>query len=268
MTESVVKTIVITGASGGVGRALFETYAQENVALCLVANAGADELRQDLARRQDAPALAAAQVFQSDLAAPDAAEALGSELLQTLRRDQRRETPRVDAFVAAAGIDLMTPESKARAFPERLQRAWQIDVASTVALARTLGAAMRAFRRAEPDAKDYDPGIVLFSWDGVERGMKGDTAQIYAACKGAVAAFGRSLAHDLAPDVRVNTVAPGWIKTTWGKTVATEKNDPYAAQSLLNRWGRPEEVARVVRFLTSNDAAYVNGQTIEINGGA
>ena len=161
----------------------------------------------------------------------------------------------------------MTPESKALDFDARLERAWRVDVAATTTLARAFGAAMRAYRREEDAAQDCDPSVVLFSWDGVARGMKGDSAQIYSACKGAVAAFARSLAHSLAPDVRVNTVAPGWIMTTWAENTPQETIARHAAESLLNRWGRPEEVASVVRFLLSNDAADVNGQTLEINGG-
>lgn len=267
MIGSDAKTIVITGASGGIGRALLETYAEEKVALYLAANSGADALRRDLARRQDAPSLASARVFQADFAQPNAAAALFDEIYKTLRRDQRRETPRIDALVCAAGIDLMTPESKSLDFDSRLERAWRIDVAATTSLARAFGAAMRAYRREEDAAQDCAPSVVLFSWDGVARGMKGDSAQIYSACKGAVAAFARSLAHSLVPDVRVNTVAPGWIMTTWAEKAPQETIARHAAESLLNRWGRPEEVASVARFLLSNDAAYVNGQTLEINGG-
>lgn len=116
MSEIDRKTVVITGASGGIGRAILETYAKENVALYLTANSGAAALRRDLARSQDAPSLAAARVFQTDLAQPNAASALFDEIYETLRRDQRCETPRIDALVCAAGIDLMTPESKALDF--------------------------------------------------------------------------------------------------------------------------------------------------------
>ena len=267
MSESERKTVVITGASGGIGRAILETYAKENVALYLTANSGAAALRRELSQRQDAPSLAAARLFQADFGRPGAASALFDEISLTLRRDQRRETPRIDALVCAAGIDLMTPESKALDFDARLERAWRVDVAAVTTLARAFGAAMRDHRREEDAPQDYDPSVVLFSWDGVARGMKGDSAQIYSACKGAVAAFARSLARSLAPDVRVNTVAPGWIMTTWAEKAPKETIARHAAESLLNRWGRPQEVAGVVRFLTSRDAAYVNGQTLEVNGG-
>ena len=267
MTVASRKTIVLTGASGGIGRALLDALRRDDVALYLVANDGADALREELAGAKDYPSLAQATVLRADLARPGAAATLSATLLDALRRDQNRETPRVDALVYAAGIDLMTPKSKALDFDARLERAWQVDMASAATLARDIGDAMRAFRASHAAPQDYDPSILFFSWDGVERGMKGDTAQIYCACKGAVAAFARALAHSLAPYVRVNAIAPGWIRTTWGKSASHETTEVAAAQSLLERWGSPDEVARVVRFLLSKDAAFVNAQTIAVNGG-
>ncbi|MBQ2789375.1 MAG: SDR family oxidoreductase, partial [Thermoguttaceae bacterium] len=111
------------------------------------------------------------------------------------------------------------------------------------------------------------PALVLFGWDGVERGMEGETAQLYAVCKGAVVSFGRSLAQELAPEVRVNVVSPGWIRTTWGAVASEAAAKRVAAESLSGRWGTAEEVAAVVRFLTSDAAAYVNGQNVPVNGG-
>jgi 3-oxoacyl-[acyl-carrier protein] reductase len=256
----------MTGASGGVGRAILDTLRGDDVALYLVANNGADALRRNLADSQS-PTLRDAKVLRADLSQIGAAQTLADALLQTLREDQKRTNPRVDALVCAAGIDLMTPQSKELTFDARLARAWQIDLASVATLARAFGDVMRAFRQTGDAQEDYDPSMIFFSWDGVEHGMKGDSAQIYAACKGAVAAFARSLAHSLAPDVRVNTIAPGWIQTTWGKIASEDSLTRYAAQSLLQRWGDPMEIARVVRFLLSSDAAYVNAQTIPVNGG-
>lgn len=267
MTDVPPKTVVLTGASGGIGRAILDALRYDDLALFLVANAGADALRDELASVRDSASLSGATVFRADLAQVDAAATLSDELLETLRRVQQRVIPRIDALVNAAGIDLMSPQSKALGFDARLACAWQVDMASAATLSRAVGDAMRAFRAQAGAPKDYDPTILFFSWDGVERGMKGDTAQIYGACKGAVAAFARSLAHSFAPDVRVNSIAPGWIRTTWGQNASKESSDRGAAESLLGRWGAPEEIARVVRFLLSKDAAYLNAQTIAVNGG-
>jgi 3-oxoacyl-[acyl-carrier protein] reductase len=77
----------------------------------------------------------------------------------------------------------------------------------------------------------------------------------------------RSLAKSLAPEVRVNCLAPGWIRTEWGEHAPAEWQDRAKRESLLGRWGEPEDVARVACFLVSPGAEFVNGQVIHINGG-
>lgn len=262
------KYVVISGASGGIGRAVAESYRGENVALYLQTNRNRAALT-DWARRVGGD-FASVEIFEANLATEAGVGGFVDGVLNALKKAQKADVPRLDAFVAAAGVDLMTPEMKAATFDERLRRVWAVDVAATVATARAFGAAARAFRRAasaESDGSGNGPALVLFGWDGVERGMEGETAQLYAVCKGAVVAFGRSLAQELAPEVRVNVVSPGWIRTTWGAVASEAATKRVAAESLSGRWGTAAEVAAVVRFLTSDAAAYVNGQNVPVNGG-
>lgn len=263
------KYVVISGASGGIGRAVAESYRGENVALYLQTNRNRAALA-DWARRVGGD-FASIEIFEANLATESGVGGFVDGVLDALKKAQKTDVPRLDAFVAAAGVDLMTPEMKAATFDERLRRVWAVDVAATVATARAFGAAARAFRRASAEengsTRGVSPALVLFGWDGVERGMEGETAQLYAVCKGAVVSFGRSLAQELAPEVRVNVVSPGWIRTTWGAVASETATKRVAAESLSGRWGTAEEVAAVVRFLTSDAAAYVNGQNVPVNGG-
>ena len=262
------KYVVISGASGGIGRAVAESYRGENVALYLQTNRNRAALT-DWARRNGGD-FASVEIFEANLATEAGVGGFVDGVLDALKKAQQTDVPRLDAFVAAAGVDLMTPEMKAATFDERLRRVWAVDVAATVATARAFGAAARAFRRAAEDngsASGASPALVLFGWDGVDRGMEGETAQLYAVCKGAVVSFGRSLAQELAPEVRVNVVSPGWIRTTWGAVASEAATKRVAAESLSGRWGTAEEVASVVRFLTSDAAAYLNGQNVPVNGG-
>jgi len=80
-------------------------------------------------------------------------------------------------------------------------------------------------------------------------------------------AFTRSLARSLAPEVRVNCLAPGWIRTEWGEHASEYWQQRAVDSCMLGRWGTPEDVARVARFLVSPAADFVTGQIVPINGG-
>jgi 3-oxoacyl-[acyl-carrier protein] reductase len=97
--------------------------------------------------------------------------------------------------------------------------------------------------------------------------MEGDSGELFAATKAAVMAFSRSLAKSLAPKVRVNCVAPGWIKTAWGAGASEAWQQRAVRESMLGRWGTPEDIAAAVHWLVSPQAAFVTGQTVNVNGG-
>lgn len=100
-------------------------------------------------------------------------------------------------------------------------------------------------------------------------GLYGNPGQMnYSASKGAVIAMTKTAAKELGSrGINVNAVAPGFIKTPMTDKLTDEQRSAMLAQIAMKRYGEPEEVAGVVAFLCSDDAAYVTGQTIEISGG-
>lgn len=100
-------------------------------------------------------------------------------------------------------------------------------------------------------------------------GLYGNPGQMnYSASKGAVIAMTKTAAKELGSrGINVNAVAPGFIKTPMTDKLTDEQRSAMLAQIAMKRYGEPEEVASVVAFLCSDDAAYVTGQTIEISGG-
>jgi 2-amino-4-hydroxy-6-hydroxymethyldihydropteridine diphosphokinase len=239
---------VVTGSTSGIGRA---------IALEL-ANGGADVLVHG--RRSEAAEKVATQ-----------ARALGIRSL-TLTQDLRdweqfqkfveqawRVWDGIDVWVNNAGADTLTGEAAGWPFERKLQELLAVDVTATIRLSREVGSRMKTAGR----------GVILnIGWDQAETGMEGDSGQLFGATKAAVMAFSKSLALTLAPEVRVNCVAPGWIRTAWGEGASSRWQERVLRETPLQRWGTAEDVAAAVRWLAAPAAAYVTGQTIRINGGA
>jgi 3-oxoacyl-[acyl-carrier protein] reductase len=165
----------------------------------------------------------------------------------------------IDVWVNNAGVDTLTGANAQASFDNKLAQLWSVDVQATITLSRDVGARMR----------QRGKGVIInIGWDQAETGMEGDSGQLFAATKGAVMAFTKSLAASLAPQVRVNCVAPGWIKTAWGEGASTAWQERARREAPLERWGTPADVAAACCWLASSAAAFVTGQIIRVNGGA
>jgi 3-oxoacyl-[acyl-carrier protein] reductase len=170
-----------------------------------------------------------------------------------------RELGKIDVWVNNAGADTLTGEAARWPFERKLAELLAVDLTATMTLGRDVGRRMQ----------EAGGGVIVnMGWDQAETGMEGDSGELFAAVKGAILAFTRSLALSLAPQVRVNAVAPGWIKTAWGQSASHTWHDRVLDETPLNRWGTPEDVAQVARFLSSPSAQFVTGQVIRVNGGA
>jgi 2-amino-4-hydroxy-6-hydroxymethyldihydropteridine diphosphokinase len=165
----------------------------------------------------------------------------------------------LDICVNNAGADTLTGPAVGWSFMEKLQALWEVDVRATMVIARAVGGRMREQGRGT---------IVTMGWDQADTGMEGDSGALFGATKGAVMAFTKSLALDLAPEVRVNGLAPGWIRTAWGDQASAPWQERVRRETPLERWGTPEDVARAARWLVSPAAAFVTGQIVRVNGGA
>ena len=165
----------------------------------------------------------------------------------------------IDVWVSNAGADILTGQIARAGFSEKLEQLLAVDVRAGLLSTKEAGRKMHLAGRG---------AILTIGWDQSDRGMGGDSGELFAATKNAIMGFSRSLAVSLAPNVRVNCIAPGWIKTSWGETASSEWQQRVLAETPLKRWGLPEDVARLARFLASDDAAYLTGQVINCNGGA
>jgi 3-oxoacyl-[acyl-carrier protein] reductase len=240
---------LVTGSTCGIGRA---------IALEL-ATAGADVIIHG--RRSNAAAEVVAKGVgirggRSAVILSDLAEESGRE---RLLESAWKLWEGLDIWINNAGADTLTGPAADWPFERKLQQLLAVDVTATMLLSRAVGQRMKA----------AGAGVILtMGWDQAETGMEGPSGELFAASKGAVMAFTRSLALSLAPHVRVNGLAPGWIRTAWGAKASAGWQERVLRETPLRCWGLPEDVAATARWLVSPAARFVTGQIVRVNGGA
>jgi 3-oxoacyl-[acyl-carrier protein] reductase len=170
---------------------------------------------------------------------------------------------RVDTWINNAGADVLTTQLKSSSFDNKLERLLQVDLLGTIRLSRLVADRLVAQSQSEKSK----PSIINIGWDQAATGMEGEPGQLFCTTKAAVEAFSKALALTIGPYVRVNTVAPGWIKTKWGENIEGYWNHRAQAESILERWGHPDDVAAAIGWLASSNAEFVNAQTLRVNGG-
>jgi 3-oxoacyl-[acyl-carrier protein] reductase len=239
------RTAIVTGGSRGIGRACAARLAREGAKVaCLYQSnqAAAESLVEEL---KDAPG--EVHPFQADVR--DGRRA--AELVDQLFNDWGR----IDVLVNSAGI---VQDGLLGAMTDQQWR----DVIET-----NLGGTYNYCHAVvQPMMMQRSGSIVNLSSTAAEFASRGQVN--YAASKGGINGLTRALAKELAPrKVRVNAVAPGMIETDMSQVVRGIAGDQIKGVIPMKRIGKPEEVASVAAFLASDDAAYLTGQVIRVDGG-
>ncbi len=243
------KRVVVTGGSSGIGRAIARRCAGAGADVLITYRrnrAGAEEVARELSAGAR-PLL----LHQTDIARPGDIEGLAEEA--------RARLGGVDVWINNAGADILTGDAGKLSPAEKLDLLLAVDVRGTVLAS---WAAAKLMRRHEAGGV-----IINMSWDHVTLGMAGENPVRYSAAKGAGMSFSKSFAREVAPRIRVNILAPGFIETAFGKDADPRFREEVVALTPLKRWGTPDDVAAAALFLASDEARFMTGQMIMVNGG-
>jgi 3-oxoacyl-[acyl-carrier protein] reductase len=254
MTDAVTaplagRAVLVTGASSGIGRAIALAAARAGADVAVTYRVNEDGART--VEREIAALGRRTAVIRLDLTDDPSVRALGPAARDALGR--------LDVWVNNAGADVLTGAGAALSDVEKLDLLLAVDLRGTM---------LASWRAAELLGAQQEGGVIInMSWDHVLTGMPGLNPQLFAAVKGAELAFSKSLARSVAPRVRVNVVAPGWIETSFGASLDDDLRRAIAESTPLKRWGTPDDVAGAAVFLASPAAAFLTGQTIVVGGG-
>lgn len=238
------RTALVTGGSRGIGRAVCLALAREGAAIALNYVANADAARQT---QSEIEALGVrCMIHAADISEAPAVEAMVAEVGRALGP--------VDLLVTAAGIAHVGDHTEIDL--DLWQRMMKVNVDGTFlpVMAVKDGMIERGFGRI----------VCIASIAGLAPRAR---MLPYSTSKAAVIAFARSCAQALAPDVRVNCLAPGLIETDMSAAMDAAAREVMRNAAFLKRTGKPEEMAETVLYLLSERSSFITGQTLVADGG-
>ena len=240
------RVALVTGSSTGLGKATAKCLGMAGAKVAV--NFCSSRARADETLAELRSAGITAELFQADVTSESEVDAMVSAIENSLGP--------VDVVVVNA-----TPAQPHKPIEEYdwafYQQMLDFFVKSPYLLAR----------RALPGMKERRHGrLINITSEVFHLGVSPFSA--YVAAKGGQTGWSRSMAHELAPyGITVNMIAPGWIPVERHKDDPQAEKDAYLATIPAGRWGRPDEVGWAATYLASDEASFVTGQTIAVNGG-
>ena len=240
------RTVVITGANRGLGLEILKQFASEGANVIACMRAANEETSNMLAQIAEENGICITQIY-FDMSDETAVKA-GCKEIKSLKQP-------IDVLVNNAGIPHLAilPFTKMQDVHDVFQINYFSQLLVTQSLLGLLG-------------KSSHAAIVnMASIAGID-GEAGNA--VYGATKASMILLTKVLSKELAGKVRVNAVAPGLTETDFAEKMGTKAKESMEQTSLMHRLGNPEEIAKAVTFLASDDASFINGQVIRVDGGA
>ena len=239
------KTVLITGASKGLGASIAKVFAQNNHNIILNYNNSEEEalkLTEDLKK------------YNVEIL-PIKADITKEADIKNMVSISIEKFQKIDILVNNAGIAIDTTfEDKTK---ENFTKTIDTNLIGPFLVSKYVGESM---------LKEKQGCIInISSTNGLDTYY--EYSLDYDASKAGMISLTHNLALHYAPYIRVNCVAPGWINTEMNKDLDEEYKKAEENKILLNRFAEPDEIAKVVYFLSTDDAKYINNETIRVDGG-
>ena len=240
------KTVLITGGTRGIGKATAIKFAEKNYNIIinyLKNNKIANELKKYIETN-----------FQVDVFLAKADISKEKEV-KILVKTVLEEYNKIDVLVNNAGI-IIDKDFKDKNVTD-FELILNTNLIGTFLVSKYIGDNMKK--------QKYGKIINVSSTNGINSYCP--TTSDYDASKAGVISLTKNLAVELSPYINVNSVAPGWVDTDMNKDLPLDLLDYERERILLKRFASPKEIANVIYFLASDEASYINGETIVIDGG-
>ena len=235
-----MKTILLTGASGGIGREIATTLANKKNNLILVYNSNKPTV-ENLEKK------CAVDIFKCDLT--------NEEQIKTLVNKIIKKYKKIDVLVNCAGI------SKFQQIQDTTELDFYNVINNNLKSTVLLTAAVSKHMISEQNGKIVN---ISSMWGNVGSSME----CLYSASKGAINTLTLALAKELGPsNINVNAICPGLIDTKMNKDLSASDINAIVESTPLGRIGKPKDVANLVEFLVSEKSDFITGQIITIDGG-
>ena len=239
------KVVLITGASRGLGANIAKEFSKLGANIIINYNnskESAEQLKQELEQRYNNKIL----TIKADISNEEEVKNMVKQTQEVFRK--------VDILINNASIAIDTIlENKTK---ENFMRILEVNLVGTFLVSKEVSSIMTSI----------NPSIInISSTNGI------DTEYVesldYDASKAGVISLTKNLAKAYGPKIRVNAVAPGWIETDMTKDLSDEFRRQEEDKIIMERFAKPEEIAKVVVFLASDDASYITGTTVRLDGG-
>lgn len=241
-----VKTVLVTGASKGIGEQIAYKFA--SIGYNVIINYNTDEInalriKKDIENQYNVKAIA----IKCDVSK--------EEEVKKMVETSINEFGKIDCLVNNAGIAIDTLfEDKT---VENFRKILDVNLIGAFIVSKYVGIHMLE--------RNFGKIINISSTNGIDTFYP--MSLDYDASKAGVISLTHNLAKQYAPYINVNAIAPGWVETDMNKNLDKEFIEEENSKIFLNRFGKPEEIANVVAFLASDEASYINGEIIRVDGG-